>query len=52
MDNKRYWEIYETVKEILSSHGIYDENIIHRKVQDIINNNVSRDVGASTDSNT
>ena len=48
-----YWSIYDTVKEVLASRGIFDENIIHSKTKDIINKkNASHEAATSTSSNT
>lgn len=32
-----YWDIYETVKDIMSCHGITDHDIIHTKTLEIYN---------------
>jgi hypothetical protein len=46
-----YWSIYDTVKEVLASRGIFDENIIHSKTKDIINKkNASHEAATSTSS--
>lgn len=47
-----YWNTYETVKEILNSRGIFDENIIRAKTEEIINKNVGHDAPTSTDPKT
>jgi|DEB0MinimDraft_4_1074332.scaffolds.fasta_scaffold246162_1 hypothetical protein len=49
--NDEYWAMYDTVKEVLASRGIFDENIIHSKTKDIINKkNASHEAPPSTSS--
>ena len=44
-----YWALYDTVKEVYASRNIYDEDIIHAKVKEIINRNeASHDATTST----
>ena len=44
-----YWNVYDIVKDIYASRNIYDEEIIHAKVEEIINRSeASRDATTST----
>jgi len=42
--NDEYWVMYDTVKEVLNSRGIFNENIIHTKTKkDGIITNITSD---------
>ena len=42
--------MYDTVKEVLNSRGIFNENIIHSKTKDIINKSeVDHEAATSAD---
>ena len=52
MDPNDYWILYDRVKNIMQLRGVYCEETIQRKVEDIINRkNVSHEAATSTNPN-